>query len=165
MDIARRREPAEDPPPAASQGFERHVPGIDYGVLDALVGYALRRAQIVIYEDFSRSLAGSEITPPRFAALVIIGANAGIRQSMLGRVMGIAGSGVVNLVDWLEGEGLVARRAVAGDRRASGLGLTPKGRRRLEALKTKVTAHDARIARRLSAQERGMMIGMLGRLG
>ena len=37
--------------------FVPHVSGIDYGPLDKLVGYAIRRAQLVIYEDFMQALA------------------------------------------------------------------------------------------------------------
>lgn len=42
--------------PREAEGFVPHIPGIDYDILDELVGYALRRAQIVIYEDFDKSL-------------------------------------------------------------------------------------------------------------
>jgi hypothetical protein len=42
--------------------FERHVPGIDYDVLDELTGYAIRRAQLatlVVFERWSCSSAWS----------------------------------------------------------------------------------------------------------
>lgn len=165
MDAIPRRDRRGGGALRAPGGFERHVPAIRYDMLDTLVGYALRRAQIAIYEDFARALAGTDITPQRFAALVIIAANPAITQAMLGRVMGIAGSGVVALIDRLERAGLVARRAASRDRRASALGLTAKGRRRLGALKARVAAHDARISSALGAEERASLVRLLDRLG
>ena len=49
-----------------SELFVAHVPGIQYGVLDSLVGYAVRRAQIRMYETFIVALEPWGITPPRF---------------------------------------------------------------------------------------------------
>ncbi|WP_235205708.1 MarR family winged helix-turn-helix transcriptional regulator, partial [Cupriavidus sp. SK-4] len=136
---ASARRKARDPlapDPAASAGadagFDPHVPNIDYGVLDNLIGYAIRRAQIRIYEDFVLSLAQWQITPPRFSALIIISRNPHLKLTELAQILGIARSGAVLLVDALEEMNLVARRPAAGDRRAYSLVLTAAGRRTLE---------------------------------
>jgi len=42
------------------------VPGIQYGVLDTLTGYAVRRTQLRMYEDFVQALAAWHITPRGF---------------------------------------------------------------------------------------------------
>ncbi|MGA7984339.1 MAG: helix-turn-helix domain-containing protein, partial [Burkholderiales bacterium] len=81
--------------------------GLDYGVLDELLGYALRRAQVAMFLAFHAATKGQHITPPRFTALVIVGANAGISQSTLGAALGIARSGAMLLTDWMVGRGLV----------------------------------------------------------
>ena len=65
------------------------VAGLDYGVLDDLLGYALRRAQIALYVDFYRATAGLDVSPPRFAALVLVGRNPGMRQGLLAQAMGL----------------------------------------------------------------------------
>ena len=44
--------------------FERHPEDIGFGVLDRLLGYALRRAQIAQALDFEASMAGTGCTPP-----------------------------------------------------------------------------------------------------
>ena len=49
--VQRPRRPA-----ARGEHFDPHVPGVQYGALDDLVGYAIRRAQILIYEDFLAAL-------------------------------------------------------------------------------------------------------------
>src|SRR3954462_11388370 len=103
------------------------VPGLDYDVLDELLGYSLRRAQVAMFAAFHEATRGMNITPPRFTALVIIGANPGISQSTLGKVLGIARSGAMLVTDWFETRGLVERRRRPGDERAWGFPLTRKG--------------------------------------
>jgi len=145
-------------------GTNARVPGIDYDGLDSLLGYALRRAQIAAFEDFYRATAGDSITPPRFTALVIVGANPGLSQTALGQVLGIARSGAMFVTDWLEGHGLAERCARPHDGRAWGLFLTRRGEALLEKLKRKVRAHDNRLTTRLTAAERRTLFRLLERL-
>ena len=56
------------------------VPGGDYGVLDELLGYAIRRAQIKVYAHFFKSIGDQTTTPQRFTVLSIIGSNPGLQQ-------------------------------------------------------------------------------------
>ena len=145
--------------------FERHPEDIGFGVLDRLLGYALRRAQIAQTLDFEASMAGTGFTPPLFAALTLVCENPGLPQTRLGQVMGLARSRITTLVDALERDGLLRRLAVAGDRRANGLAATAAGRRRQAALAGRVLAHDARIAAGLSLAERETLRRLLDRLG
>lgn len=142
-----------DVPGLPGDHFEPHVPGIDYGVLDSLVGYGVRRAQIVIYEDFIRTLAPWSITPQRFSALTVISRNASLKLTELARVLGIARSGAVLLVDALAAMGYVERQPAPGDRRAYGLALTPKGASDLKAITAAVCEHDRRMVAALSAED------------
>jgi len=163
MSQARSSRPRR--PQARGERFDPHVPGVEYGVLDELVGYAIRRAQILIYEDFLAALAPWDITPQRFSALTLIAANAGLKSTELARILGIARSGAVQLVDQLEALGYVARTESAGDRRAYCLALTPAGRRAHAQITNAVCAHDERISARLDEGERRRLIELLGRLG
>ncbi len=148
-----------------SERFDPHVPGVDYDILDGLVGYAVRRAQISIYEDFDQSMAGTGITPPLFAALVIIGANPGLKQTALGRIMGIARSGAMAKIDRLEAMDLVERRRPPGDRRSYGIFLTGDGVRTLDRLKSLVSDHDRRISHSLSDRQKTTLFSLLAQLG
>jgi len=152
-------------PLARGEHFDPHVAGIDYGALDALVGYAIRRAQILIYEDFLAALAPWDITPQRFSALTLIAANAKLKLTELARILGIARSGAVQLVDQLQAMGYVARQEAAADKRAYSLVLTPAGRRAHADITQAVLAHDQRISARLDTRERAQLIELLGRLG
>lgn len=120
----------------------RRVPGLRYGVLDELLGYALRRAQNALYIDFYRATADFALSPQRFAALVLIGENPGIRQTTLSEAMGIARSGGMRLTDWFEERKLVERREDRDDARVWGLHLTLKGERLLKAMSDRVVDHD-----------------------
>ena len=143
--------------------FNARIDGIDYDVLDELIGYAVRRAQLSIYDDFAATLGVEGVTPQRFSSLVIIGGNPGISQTRLAEVMGIARSGVVSIIDNFEQAGLVERQD-SGDRRSYKLRLTADGRRQLKKYKTAVRQHDERVARQLSAEERQQLRGLLGKL-
>jgi DNA-binding MarR family transcriptional regulator len=165
--MARTTSPLRKLPPSdeIGPGFESHVPGIDYGVLDNLVGYAVRRSQILIYEDFLEALAPWEITPARFSALVLIARNPGMKQTDLAHLLGIARSGVVMLTDGLEELGYVRRVPSKVDRRAYMLELTPAGSKALAAIERAVLEHDARVSSRLSDAEKSKLMQLLAKLG
>lgn len=134
------------------EGAMLPVPGVDYGPLDQLLGYALRRAQNALYLDFYRATAEWDVSPQRFAALVLISRNPGLRQGLLGQAMGLHRSGALRLTDWLTAQGWAERRDAPDDARAWGLHLTPTARRRLAKLEAAVAAHDAALAAELGEQ-------------
>jgi|SRR5690606_33853892 len=152
-------------PLARGEHFDPHVAGIDYGALDSLVGYAIRRAQILIYEDFLAALEPWDITPQRFSALTLIAANTGLKLTDLARILGIARSGAVQLVDQLAAMGYVTRQEAVADKRAYSLALTPAGRRAHAEITQAVRAHDQRISAGLDKAEREQLMTLLGRLG
>lgn len=143
--------------------FER-VSGIDYGDLEDYYGYALRRAQVAAFAAFFRATAGASITPPRFTALVILDANPGIAQSLLGRALGTARSGAMLLTDWLVDRGLAERRHREHDGRVWGLYLTPRGTALLARLRRRVRSHERALISRLSTDERAQLKRLLGKL-
>jgi len=140
------------------------VPGLDYDVLDELLGYALRRAQVGMFLAFHAATRDQDITPPRFTALVIVGANPGIGQSALGQVLGIARSGAMMLADWMEERGLVERRRRPNDGRAWGVHLTARGEKLVAAMKRRVIAEDRKSAGVLDARERKQLLRLLNKL-
>lgn len=140
------------------------VPGLDYGVLDELLGYSLRRAQVAMFIAFHEATRGMNITPPRFTALVVIGANPGISQSTLGKVLGIARSGAMLVTDWFEARGLVERRRRPNDGRAWGLRLTRKGEQLTERMKRRVLDLDHKRTPGLTEKDRRQLLGLLEKL-
>jgi len=140
------------------------VPGLDYDVLDELLGYALRRAQVGMFLAFHAATRGQDITPPRFTALVIVGANPGIGQSALGQVLGIARSGAMMLTDWMEARGLAERRRRPNDGRAWGVHLSARGEELVARMKRRVSAEDRKRAAVLDARERRELLRLLNKL-
>ena len=114
----RSHEKASEVPGA----FEQWPADVTFGVLGDLIGYAIRRAQIAIYKDFDASIA--DLTPPMFAALVLIEANPGINQSRLGQIMGVNRATTMALIDRLVDLDLLTRVASVTDKRANALKLT-----------------------------------------
>lgn len=147
-----------------STRFNSHIPEVNYDVLDGLIGYGIRRAQITIYDDFIRSLVRWDITPPRFSALIIINKNPDLKLIDLSKILGIARSGAVLLVDALERMTLVERVASPTDRRAYGLRLTAQGQSTLQQITGIVLEHDARMSSHLSARERQTLLKLLRKL-
>jgi DNA-binding MarR family transcriptional regulator len=143
--------------------FNARIEGINYDILDDLIGYAVRRAQLSIYEDFAASLAAEDISPQRFSSLVIIENNPGISQTRLAEVMGIARSGVVSIIDRFEASGFVERQ-VSGDRRSYNLHLTRDGQKQLKKYKKAVQDHDNRISQDLTDAEKQQLRSLLRKL-
>jgi DNA-binding MarR family transcriptional regulator len=140
------------------------VPGLDYDVLDELLGFAVRRAQLAMQHSFQEAARGLDTTPARFTALVVVGANPGLSQTVLGKVLGIARSGAMQLTDWLEARGLVERRRAPNDARAWGVHLTARGEKLVARLKLRVAAQETQWTDKLSTRERGELLRLLSKL-
>jgi DNA-binding MarR family transcriptional regulator len=142
----------------------KRVPGLEYDVLEDLVGFRLRRAQLAMFGAFDEAARGTGLTPPRFTALVVIGANPGVSQTMLGNVLGIARSGAMLLADRLEAQGLVERRHRPDDARAWGLYLTRRGELLVGRMKRRVRTTDRKRSAVLSTRERRELLRLLEKL-
>jgi len=145
-------------------GSIARVEGLSYGDLDEHLGYVLRRAQLAGFDAFHRATAGIDITPARYTALTIVGANPGLTQSALGNALGTARSGAMMVTNWLEKRGLAERRSLPDDARAWGLHLTPQGASQLRKLNRRVRANDAAFAARLAPRERQTLKRLLDKL-
>ncbi|RYF13419.1 MAG: MarR family transcriptional regulator [Comamonadaceae bacterium] len=135
------------------QGALQPLPGLDYGVLEQLMGYALRRAQNALYLHFQQTLGrDAEVSPQRFAALVLVARNPGLRQGVLAEAMGVHRSGGLRLVDWLDAQGWVRREDDPLDGRSWTLHPTRAGRAALQRLSAAVQAHDAALVHALGPE-------------
>ena len=137
---------------------------LDFAILPELIGYNLRRAQVNIFADFARTMAGVQITPGQFGVLSLIGANPGLTQSALARAVGIERSTMVAVIDSLQARGLVERKPSPVDRRSNALILTDAGRALLDKLIPLVRGHERRLAAKLSADDKDRLIALLIKL-
>lgn len=152
------------PRSAAAAGANASAAAVDYDILPQLVGYHLRRAQAVVFDDFLRSMAEQGITPGQFGVLTLIGANPGLSQSGLARAIGVERSTMVAVIDRLQARGLVERRPSRADRRSYALSLSAAGHRLLARLKPMVRRHERRVTRRLDEAQKATLMGLLRRL-
>ena len=136
---------------------------IDFGVLPSLLGYQLRRAQILVFQTFTRHLQQHEITPTQFAVLVLIEANPGLSQRALSAAVGTDQSSLVSLLDRLQARGWIERQRAPHDRRYHVLSLTEQGRRSLAELKDLVVRQDRDLSQRLTGDDRAALANLLRR--
>ena len=74
--------------------------GDDIG-LDALVGhagYAVRRFQLWIFQDFIKTLATVDIRPTQYSVMTVIGANPGLSQMAVAKRLGIGRASVYRVL-------------------------------------------------------------------
>ena len=135
------------------------------GTLAGLLGYRLRLAQQAVFRDFDAHVAGqvSGMSPGRVGILLLVEANPGVTQSRLAHAVKLDRSTLVGVLHALEERGLLERRR-GEDRRTNGLWLTPAGRAHVGRLKTRIVAHEARIASRLTPSQRRELLELLEKL-
>ena len=134
---------------------------IDLGPLPELIGYVLRRAQLVVFQDFFAAFAPFDIRPAQFSVLTVIERNPGLRQSEVAEALGIKRTNFVGMLDALEARGLTERRRSGGDRRSYALYLTAEGAALMRKLKPVLKAHEARMVARVGEEGRDRLIALL----
>jgi DNA-binding MarR family transcriptional regulator len=137
---------------------------VDLGPLPTLLGYALRRAQVAVFQDFHTRFAADDIRPAQYSVLKILQLNPGLRQTQVSAALGVKRTNFVPLFDGLEQRGLAERRPVAGDRRASALFLTDDGANLVERLDAKVAEHEKLFVARIGEQGKNQLIALAHRL-
>jgi DNA-binding MarR family transcriptional regulator len=136
---------------------------IDLGMLPGLLGYALRRAQLAVFQDFHRTLAPLALTPTQFGVLVVLHENPGLRPSQVAEALGIKRTNFVPLLAELERRGLAGRRGLR-DRRAAALHLTREGDALFAEAQGLVEAHDHRFDAQIGEHGRAQLLALLHRL-
>jgi DNA-binding MarR family transcriptional regulator len=132
--------------------------------LDALLGhagYAVRRFQIWIFQDFIRTLATVDIKPTQYSVLTVIGANPGLSQMAVAQRLGIERARLVHLLDSLEHRKLVKRVRSKTDRRSHALHLTAQGQASLRQFKLLAAEHERHVAEKIGKENREQLLRIL----
>jgi len=138
---------------------------IELGELSEMLGYALKRAQLKIFEDFLRCVAPLQLTPAQFSVLLLLERNPGRNQTEIANTLGILRPNFVAMLDGLESRELCARLRSTNDRRSHHLVLTDKGRAMLSRARKLVAAkHEARLNELLGPNNRAALVAMLTRI-
>ena len=146
-------EPVPDPAP------------LQLGELSERLGYALKRAQLKVFEDFLRCMAPLQLTPAQFSVLLLLDNNPGRNQTEIANTLGILRPNFVAMLDALEGRDLLTRMRSPSDRRSHVLMLIDKGRSTLaRARKLVATRHEARLTELLGHADQAALLGMLAKI-
>ena len=138
--------------------------GLDDSSLEDFVGYNLKRAYIIVQNDFRETLGKDGLSGRSFSALSLVVEFPGITQSALARRLGIERSGLVAIVDALEQRGYIRRAAVPGDRRAQALVPKEAGKRAFLAAVGAVRQHERRLLSDLTEDERETLLTLLRKI-
>lgn len=135
------------------------------GSLAGHLGYALKRTQLRVFDDFRQAVNPLDLSPAQFSVLMLLDSNPGRNQTEIAATLGILRPNFVTLLDALEERGLCSRTRSLGDRRSHVLTLTTKGRTALETAKRLVAErHEAKLAKILTSSERADLMAMLERV-
>src|SRR6202051_3922917 len=151
-----RKEPAE----AATEST-----ALQLGELSEHLGYALKRAQLRIFEDFLSCVAPLQLTPAQFSVLLLLDKNPGRNQTEIANTLGILRPNFVAMLDGLESRELCVRMRSVNDRGSAVLTLPHKGRATLARAKKLVAAkHEARLIEVLGPADHAALLAMLARI-
>jgi DNA-binding MarR family transcriptional regulator len=128
------------------------------------LGYAIKSAQVRIYENLFQILGPNAISPARLTALNIVCKHSGINQTELAEQLRITRASVVKVVDTLESLGFVERQAIADDRRSYALVATEKGKDELHRMCQQLKVNELAIASKLSPAERAKLMALLAKV-
>ena len=137
---------------------------IAVGILPNLIGYNVRRAQIALWRDFSRTVGQGEIRPAVFSLLILVEANPGIAQFELAHVLDLDKAAVVGLLHRLQRRQWLTRRRSTEDRRRHGIFLTPRGQEVVNRLREEMIEHEKRFTRLFTREELTQLFAYLRRI-
>ena len=152
---------------------ERQVPGSsqarlsvlgDY-ILEAQVGFLLRRAHQRHAAIFQESMGRLDLTPTQFTALITVLRAGKITQNLLGRVAGMDPATIQGVVKRLLARGLLRGTHDPMDRRTLVLAVTEDGRVLVEQAVPVAQRITEATLTPLSAAERGQLNSLLRKLG
>lgn len=130
--------------------------------LKDLPGYALRRVSAAFMARFAARLSRLDLRPAEASVLLVIGANPGVIQSEVGKLLGIVSANMAPLVARLADRELIVREAVDG--RSQGLKLSEAGRRVVQKARSIVEELESDLIARIPATERSAFLKVLAAL-
>ena len=90
-------------------------------------GHLIRRAQQIAVSIFIEECGGLDLTPVQYAALVAVGSHPGLDATRLSALVALDRSTIGNVLERLEGKGLIVRINSPEDRRLKLLHITDTG--------------------------------------
>lgn len=128
------------------------------------VGFSLSQVGLETSRQFGEVVGAFGLEPRHFAVLHAVGRDVGQAQQTIGDLLAIPASTMVAIVDHLENEGLLERRAHPSDRRTRTLHLTERGQTLLAKALAGAMLQEDRICAGLGRDERTQLLALLRRI-
>jgi DNA-binding MarR family transcriptional regulator len=132
--------------------------------LDRSPSHLLHRAQQLAADLVAAHFDDNTVTLRQFVVLAAVAEGEGCTQSELVRTTGIDRSTLAEMVNRMEGRGLLSRTRAEGDARANAVHLAAPGRDLLAALSPRMQAADKALLSELSKGKRSTFVDILAGL-
>lgn len=132
--------------------------------LTDFTGYLIKRSWVTIQRDLRELLLAFDLSQRSMSVLAVVIANPDINQSDVATALSIERSGMVVIVDELEGLDLIRREPALTDRRAYALRATLKGKHLQDKVKAAIIVHEDRVFANISKEERYSLHQILSKL-
>jgi DNA-binding MarR family transcriptional regulator len=136
---------------------------IDFDVFGELLSFFVRSVNILVSQDLDETMQPLELGggTGKISTLLLVGANPGIRPSVLAHFIRKDRSAMGKLIERMERAGLIEQTISASERRARELRLTRKGAQLAPRVRAEVLRQDERFFGMLSAKERKQLLSLL----
>jgi len=128
-----------------------------------LPGHLIRRVHQISMSYFAEE-CGGDLTAVQYAALVTIGAHAGIDATRLSEIIYFDRSTIADVLDRMEGKGWIVRESTPNDRRTKRLELSPSGQAALGDVESGIRRVQERLLAGLTAGEGKTLIRLLAKI-
>ena len=138
---------------------------VDLAQLDDRVGYFLRRLQIAIFKDFIRTLAPVDVRPAQYSVLVLIAANPGRSQAVIGKALNIERARLARMLHELERRQWIERRLSSADGRSHCLFMTAAGKEAMARIEALAAQHERHMVKFIGGDLRQLLLDRLRKFG
>jgi DNA-binding MarR family transcriptional regulator len=135
----------------------------DLGPLQTSLTFHIKRTDALVFQHFNRRIRRDQFVRGEMAILTLVKTNAGVRQDVLGRAVGLDKSTISTAIAKLKRRGLIEQRGTE-DGRVRRLYVTPAGRAFLRRMAPLIAMHETEIASGLAPTERDQLMALLERV-
>jgi DNA-binding MarR family transcriptional regulator len=138
-------------------------PKIDFDVFDELLSFFVRSVNLIVSRDLDEKMGDLPLAggTGKISTLLLVGANPGIRPSVLAHFIQKDRSAMAKLIERMEQAGLLEQKISTSERRARELYLTEKGRALVPKVRSRILRQDNDFFSVLSHQERRHLLVLL----
>lgn len=136
---------------------------IDFDIFGSLMSFYVRSVNLLVSQDLDEQTVALGLSggTGKIATILLVGANPGIRPSVLAHFIRRDRSAMGKLLEQMERDGFVVQKVSRVERRARELYLTPKGLAIVQRTRDVVRRQDDEFFSALEPAEREQLLGLL----